>query len=73
MMRPSAYVLLFFVFLLFCTLSCFPFGKFTLAFFALVKSEDIRHETAGNGFNLVLGDVGVVDELFSSTQVLSSV
>ena len=39
----------------------FPFGKLPLALLALVESEDIRHETAGDGLNLVLGNVGVVD------------
>lgn len=52
---------------------CFPFGKLSLAFLALIESENVRHDTAGNGFNLVLWNVGIVDKLFSSTQVLSSV
>ena len=39
----------------------------------IIKSQNVRHDAAGNRFDLVLGDAGVVDELFSSTQVLSSV
>ena len=50
-----------------------PFGKLPLALLALVKSKDVRHDAAGNRFDLVLWNVGVIDELFSSTQVLSSV
>ena len=71
-MCPLFYVLFSFEFLMFRIPLCFPFGKFLLAFFALVESKDVRHETAGNDFNLVLGDVSVIDELFPSTQVLSS-
>lgn len=39
----------------------FPFGKLPLALLALVESKDIRHETAGDGLNLVLGNVGAID------------
>ena len=56
-----------------CIPLCFPFSKFALAFLILVKRKDVRHETAGDGLNLVLRNVGVVDEFLSSTQVLSSV
>ena len=72
-MCPSPYVLFLFAFLLFRIPLGYPFNKFPLAFLALIESENVRHDTAGNGFNLVLWNVGVVDELFSSTQVLSSV
>lgn len=72
-MCQPAYVLFLCVFLLFRIPLCFPFGKFSLAFLALIKSKDVRHDTAGDGLNLVLRDVGVVDGPFSSTQVLSSV
>ena len=72
-MCPLPYVLFFFEFPMFCIPLCFPFGKFLLTFLTLIKGKDVRHDTAGNGFNLVLWNVGVVDELFSSTQVLSSV
>ena len=65
--------LFFFVHRLLSILSCPPFGKFPLAFLALIESENVQHDTAGNGFNLMLWNVGIVDELFSSTQVLSSV
>ena len=59
----------------FCPLPlCFPlllpFGKFPLAFLAFVESEDIRQDAAGDCFNLVLGNVGVVDYLFSFAQML---
>ena len=46
-----------------------PFGKFPLALLALVESENVRHDTAGDCFNLVLRNIGVVDQLFSSTQM----
>ena len=71
-MCPLFYVLFSFEFLMFRIPLCFPFGKFLLAFFALIESKDVRHETTGNRFDLVLWNIGVVDELFSSTQVLSS-
>ena len=47
----------------------FPFDKFPLAFFAFVESEDIRQDAAGNCFDLVLGNVGVIDQLFSFAQI----
>ena len=43
-----------------------PFGKFPLALLALVESENVRHDTAGYRLNLVLGNIGVVNQLFSS-------
>ena len=49
---------------MFCILLCFPFSKFALTFLTLIKSQNVRHDAAGNRFDLVLGDVGVVDELF---------
>ena len=58
---------------MFCIPLCFPFSKFPLAFLTLIKGQNVWHDAAGNRFDLMLGDVGVVDELFSSTQVLSSV
>lgn len=58
---------------MFCIPLYFPFGKLSLASFTLVKSKDVRQETSGNGFNLVLWNVGVVDKFLSSTQLLSSV
>ena len=38
-----------------------PFYKLPLALLALVESENVWHDTAGNRFNLVLGNVCVVD------------
>lgn len=73
MMCPLFYVLFIFEFPMSCIPSCFPFSKFALAFYALIKSKDVRHDTAGDGLNLVLWNIGIVDELFSYTQVLSSV
>ena len=46
-----------------------PFSKFPLAFLALVESKDVRHDTAGYCLDLVLGDVGIVDQLFPSSQI----
>ena len=38
-----------------------PFGKFPLALLALIESENVRHDTAGNRLDFVLRNVGVVD------------
>ena len=38
-----------------------PFGKLPLAFLALIESENIRHNTAGDSLNLILGNVGMID------------
>ena len=46
----------------------FPFCEFSLAFFALVVCHDIGKETASDAFDGMLRNVGVVDELFTSTQ-----
>lgn len=51
----------------------FPFFKFPLPLYALVESENIRQDTAGDGLNLMLGNVGVVDGFLSLAQRLSSV
>lgn len=72
-MCPTFHILFFFELPMFSISLCFPFGKLSLAFLALVERKDVRHETAGDGLNLVLWNIGIVDELFSSTQVLSSV
>lgn len=50
-----------------------PFFKFPLPLYALVESENIGQDTAGDGLNLVLGDIGVVDGLLSLAQIVSSV
>lgn len=72
-MCPTFHVLFFLKFPIFRIPLCFPLGKLSLAFLALVERKDVRHETAGGGLNLVVWNIGIVDELFSSTQVLSSV
>lgn len=46
----------------------FPFGKLSLALFTVVVGEDVRQDTPCNLLNLMLRDVGVVDELLSSPQ-----
>ncbi len=46
-----------------------PFRKLPLPFLALVESEDVRQDAAGYRFDLVLGNIGVVNQLFSSTQM----
>ena len=51
----------------------FPFFKFPLPLYALVESENVGQDTAGDGFNLMLGNIGVVDGLLSLAQRLSSV
>ena len=48
----------------------FPRRELPLAFLALIEREDIRQEAPGQLFDLVLRDVGVVYELFPTTQCL---
>ena len=43
-------------------------GKQSLSFFTLIESEDVRENAARDLLDLMLGDAGVVDELFASTQ-----
>ena len=50
----------------------FPLRKFPLPLFALVESENVGQDTAGDGLDLVLGNVGVVDWFLLLTQILSS-
>ena len=50
-----------------------PLRKFSLPLFALVESENIGQDTTGDGLDLVLGNVGVVDGFLSLAQILSSV
>lgn len=38
-----------------------PFSKFPLALLAFIESENIRHDTAGDSLNLILGNVGAID------------
>ena len=70
---PDLYLLFFFECPIFRIPLCFPCDEFGLAFLTLVERKDVRHETAGDNLNLVLWNVGVVDEFLSSIQVLSSV
>lgn len=41
-----------------------PFYKLPLALLALVESENVRHDTAGNRFNLVLGNAWLLISFF---------
>ena len=49
-----------------------PRRKLPLALLALIESKNVREDAAGNGLNLVLRDVGVVYELFPTTQMNTS-
>ena len=51
----------------------FPFFKFPLPLYALVESENVGQDAAGDSLNLVLGNIGVVDGFPSLAQVVSSV
>ena len=51
----------------------FPFFKFPLPFFVLIESENIGQDAAGNGLNLVLGNVGLANWFLSLAQIVSSV
>ena len=46
----------------------FPFYEFSLSFFALIVCHDIWKESASDAFDGMLRNIGVVDELFTSTQ-----
>ena len=46
----------------------FPFCELSLSFFALIVCHDVGKESASDAFDGMLRNVGVVDELFSSTQ-----
>lgn len=46
----------------------FPFGKLPLALCAVVVGENVRQDTPRDLLNLMLRDVGVIDELLSSPQ-----
>ena len=46
----------------------FPFCELSLSFFGLVVYHDVRKESASDAFDGVLRNVGVVDDLFTSTQ-----
>ena len=46
-----------------------PFRKLPLPFLALIEGQNVRQDAAGDCFDLVLGNIGVVDQLFSSTQM----
>ena len=49
-----------------------PRRKLPLALLALIESKNVREDAAGKGLDLVLRDVGVVDELFPTTQMNTS-
>ena len=44
----------------FCLRLLLPFGKFPLSFLALVKGENVGHDTAGDSLDLVLRNIGVI-------------
>lgn len=46
----------------------FPFGKFPFALLTVIVGENVRQDTPRDLFNFILRDVGVVDELLSSSQ-----
>ena len=46
----------------------FPFSELSLTFFALIVRHDVGKETASDAFDGMLRNIGVVDELFTSTQ-----
>lgn len=50
--------------------SCFHSAKFPLPFLAFVVGEDIRQEDSGDGFDFVLRDAAVVDQLFPPAQMV---
>ena len=45
-----------------------PFPELLLAFFAFVIGENVREDTPGDVFDLVLRNTGIVDELFLAAQ-----
>ena len=68
-MRPPFLSLFCFDLLLFRFPLLLPFGKFPLALLALIESQNIRHNAPGDCLNAVLGNIGVVDQLFLSSQM----
>ena len=46
---------------LFGLLLLFPLFKFMLPLNALIESKNVRQDATGDGLNLVLGNIGVVD------------
>ena len=46
----------------------FPFCELSLTFFALIVCHDVWKESASDAFDGMLRNIGVVDELFTSTQ-----
>lgn len=46
----------------------FPFCELSLTFFALIVCHDVGKEKASYAFDGMLRNIGVVDELFTSTQ-----
>ena len=50
-----------------------PFFKFPLSLNALIESENVGQDAAGDGLNLVLGNIGIIDGFLSLAQMVSSV
>ena len=46
----------------------FPFCELSLSFFALIVCHDVGKESASDTFDGMLRNVGVIDELLTSTQ-----
>ena len=70
MVPPLAFLLLGVLEVSFCLPLGFPRREISLALLARVEREDVRQEAPGELFDLVLRDVGVVYELFPTTQFL---
>ena len=70
MVPPLAFLLLGVLEVSFCLPLGLPRRELPLSLLALVESEDVRQEAPGELFDLVLRDVGVVYELFLTTQCL---
>ena len=49
-------------------LFCLPFCELSLTFFAFVVCHDVWKESASNAFDVMLRNVSVIDEFFTSTQ-----
>ena len=61
-----------------CYVLLFPFAlptglpllKFPLSLLALIESQYVRPDAAGNGFYLMLGDIGVIYKFLSPAQII---
>ena len=61
-------IVLLFVPSLTCKQLLLPLLKFLLPLFAVVEREDIRKQAAGDLFDFVFGDIGVIDQFLFSSQ-----